>query len=550
MQRILSKNDMQKADRWTSEEMHLPPSVLMERAALKIACEAEELLIDCPKNKSNILVLAGTGNNGADAIAAGRILLERGWKSIDVSLIGAKEKRSSLLTQQLISYKEALWVYGAVDIDDEDDEDLSIESHIMEGLPESEDYDLIIDGLLGLSFHGSLREPFKRAIEYANFCKSKSRILSVDLPSGVYADPDQKTDLAVEADSTVCLGMYKPSLLIFPGKNYAGRVSLAEIGIPQGFDGFIHPPYPMNLLEKEDAVLPLRKSNSHKGTYGKILIIAGNEEMAGAALLSARAALMSGAGMVRVLTHSSNRTIIASALPESLISVYDGADSALAQLEKSFPWCDSIAIGPGLGRGETSRALTENVIRHEYPRKMPLVLDADALNIISESPVLMQYLLSNNSISPILTPHIGEMKRLIDSLSGPAEIPDPVRDPIGAARLFSRHFRLCLALKSAVTIVSDPEARIYINSFLGNNGMSTAGSGDVLTGITAAIAAAPSDENEALSTGLIAARAVAVHALCGDIAAQKKGRHSMTASDIIEGLAELDHTRQTMMSIQ
>ena len=229
MLRVLTKEEMQEADRWTSEEMHIPSAVLMERAALRIADHAEEFLNrtqnittgNFPRECQNlarakILVLSGTGNNGADAVAAGRILLERGWKNVDVSLPGDPKKFSPLLKEQLLSFKEALWVYGSVSLEDDSDEN-DIDSHILSHLPTDIPYSLIIDGLLGVAFHGALRELYADVITSINQMRDEGTyVLSVDLPSGLYANGNAASP-AIHADATVCLGMLKAGLLTFPG---------------------------------------------------------------------------------------------------------------------------------------------------------------------------------------------------------------------------------------------------------------------------------------------------------------------------------------------
>jgi NAD(P)H-hydrate epimerase len=346
-------------------------------------------------------------------------------------------------------------------------------------------------------------------------------------------------NVAVRADETVTFGHCKHGLLLYPGTEYTGRVTITDIGFPE--EATIQAKPDTFYYEKTDLNrLPARKNYSNKGTYGKVLIIAGSKGAAGAAIFSARAAYRSGAGLVKILSSEHNRIILQSQVPEALFSSYDeeglDADEKQQKLLTDLAWATVIAIGPGLGMGNTAAELLETVIRKT---KVPILLDADAINLLAKKldhqalegkcAGLQERLHRLSELLPqgtILTPHLLELSRLIG-----IPVADITHNLIDTVLQCSYNNNLIYVAKDARTIVSGRENR-YIN-ISGNPGMATGGSGDVLTGMIAAFIAQGMEPFGAACLG------VYVHGLSGDEAAKTKGTYSMMAGDIVDSIEKV-----------
>ncbi len=269
-----------------------------------------------------------------------------------------------------------------------------------------------------------------------------------------------------------------------------------------------------------EKLLPHRNPNGNKGTFGKVLVIAGSRNMAGAAILSARAALSSGCGMVMVLTDECNRVILQTAVPEALLATYDGViDEEVVY--NAYDWATTVLIGPGLSVSEEAKELVDFILSMEDNK--PVVMDADALNILSEE--VTTHRLANKSV--IVTPHVGEMGRLVD-----LPISEIKAHRIETAEAFSAHHGVTIVLKDAVSVISSPGRRTFENHS-GNSGMATAGSGDVLSGIIASLVAQGMNNSEAAVLGTY------IHGRAGDFAAEAVGEYCMTAQTIIEHLPDV-----------
>lgn len=271
--------------------------------------------------------------------------------------------------------------------------------------------------------------------------------------------------------------------------------------------------------------LPVRKKRSNKGTYGKVLCIAGSRNMAGAAYLCAHAAYRTGAGLVRVLTPEENRVIIQTLIPEAVLTTFDGREPDLEVLREAFSWADVIAVGPGIGREPWAEQFVELVLK-EYHR--PVVIDADGINHLAKHPGWLsdrQGSYPEQTGAPvILTPHVGEFSRL----TGRA-VPDILEHIPEYAAFYAREHGCICVLKDAPSAVGAPDGRCWVNT-TGNNGMSTGGSGDVLTGIIAGLLAQKTDATEAALLG------VWLHGRAGDLAAAKEGVYGLLARHLIEYL--------------
>lgn len=489
MEYLLDSKTMKSCDSATANYFGLPSIVLMERAALSVI----EFIQD-NKMKDNILVVCGTGNNGGDGLAIARILYERGYRPT-VVLIGNVEH----LTKEAAIQKNILENYK-----------INIESTI----PQLE-YTTIIDALFGIGLSREVEGIYYDIIRNMN--KMDACKIAIDIPSGISADTGKVMGIAFQADYTITFGFSKIGLVLYPGCTYCGKIIIKDIGITrESFLGEL--PNTFTYTKKDLQKFPKRKFYSNKGTYGKVLVIAGNTNMSGAACLAGKSAYFTGCGLVKIFTSSKNRSILQSNLPEAILTCFNSEDEIEDLLLEAIENIDAIAIGPGCGNNHTTRKLLELVLKNA---KVPVIVDADGLNALSKN----NEILTETKQPVILTPHLGEMSRLTGDDIGKIQT-----DLLNAAKQWVNKYKTTLVLKDARTIVTDSNNRIYINSS-GNNGMATAGSGDVLTGIITSLIAQGQKPFEA------ATLAVYLHGLAGDEARKKYGVYSLMASHIIEGIS-------------
>ncbi len=512
MKYSVDSTGMKRIDEYTINKLGIPAMELMERAASALV---ERMLLRISKS-DRILIICGPGNNGGDGVAAARLLKQKGY-SVAIALLVEEEKCSKQMKAQLLMVEE-------MNIPFENCNKLS-------------EYNVIIDAIFGVGLAREVAGSYEAAIRLIN--EGKHLVYAVDIPSGINADNGREMNVAVRADETVTFGYCKHGLLLYPGAEYAGKVTVADIGFPEEAtlqispDTFYYETADLNRL-------PARCNYSHKGSYGKVLIIAGSKGAAGAAILCAKAAYRSGAGLVKVLSSEHNRIILQSQIPEALFSAYDeeglDADEKQQKLLKDLSWATVIAIGPGLGIGNTSAELLETVIRKAT---VPVLLDADAINLVAKklddkategkSNGLRERLNRIAELLPsgtILTPHLLELSRLIG-----IPVADITHNLIDTVLQCSYNNNLIYVAKDARTIVSSNESR-YINCS-GNHGMATGGSGDALTGIIAAFVAQGMEPFGAACLG------VYVHGLAGDEAAKAKGTYSMMAGDIVDSIEKV-----------
>ena len=504
MKYVVTTAEMKACDHGTIEQVGIPSMVLMERAALAVT----EVIIKRYPDRNRILIVAGKGNNGGDGLAIGRLLAKAGRQVTFFQLQGNYSEEAGQ-QRQILQH---------------------LGFSICDTWPDGE-YDIIIDALLGIGITGEVREKTREMIHKMNeyrrslqrgssFCgeitgaerlnKAAPVICAVDLPSGIDTDTGAVCGEAVKADLTVTFQYLKKVHLLYPGKEYCGRVYLRDVGIEN--DGICAET--AFTYEKEEAknLLPQRKTSGHKGTFGKVLLYAGSREMSGAALLCARAVLCSGAGMLKVLTEETNHTLLRTVLPEAMIAT---------DPVKDLKWADVLVAGPGIGTSEEAKETLTGLLRASH---LPTVLDADALNLVAEDSALMELLREKALNLPVvLTPHPGELLRL----SGLTMV-DYQQEREKTIRTLQEQCHCVLVSKDACTLVTDGAA-LYLNS-TGNDGMATAGSGDVLTGVIGSLLAQGIPAFDAASKGVF------LHGLAGDEAALKKGKHGMIASDLIENL--------------
>ncbi|MEH2941945.1 NAD(P)H-hydrate dehydratase [Lachnospiraceae bacterium KK002] len=491
MKILVDGRQMKQCDKNTIEHFRIPSLVLMERAALGTV----EEIISCFPGKEQVsaLVVCGYGNNGGDGLAIGRMLLQKGY---DVTVVMPEEGHPS---EETAVQMEILCAYG-----------IAVEHK----LPERE-FDVVVDALFGI---GLSRNPEGIYREYLTAMNGLQGLkIAVDIPSGVHADTGTVMGTAFRADKTVTFAFAKPGLLLYPGAGCAGTVLVKDIGI--GKESFLEEKPSLYCMEEKDlARLPRRRPDSNKGSYGKVLTVAGCKNMAGAAFFSAKAAYVTGAGLVRMFTEESNRIILQQLLPEAILTTYEGTKFLAELLPEVLHWPSVIVAGPGLGTGKTARKLVKLVLKYA---EVPVILDADGLNLTAEHPEWLK--LAKAPV--IVTPHPGEMARLTGK-----SISDIQKQLLQTARDFAGEYHVICVLKDARTITTLSDGTTWINTS-GNNGMATAGSGDVLTGILAGLIA------QGMTAQKAAALGVYLHGAGADRQVAETGVRAMMAQDIIEGTA-------------
>ncbi len=489
---ILTAKEMKAADA-RAIEAGTPSRTLMERAA---RCALDVLLArfdtTCP------LFLCGNGNNGGDGFAMARLFAELTGHAT-VFYLGEKTADGTLDTGKMSAECEAQ--YKALPSSVTVAKELSLRG-----------VSVIVDAMLGIGASRALDGAYAATTDAVN--ASGIPVLAVDIPTGICADTGRVLGRAIRATHTVTMAAYKYGLLLYPGASLCGEITVADIGVPVT-DG-------SGRLLNATALcdLPTRPARAHKGTFGRVLVIGGSRGMSGASHLSAKAAYRSGAGLVEILCPEENRVIHQIALPEALVTTYDPTAPDEKTIATVLSRADAIAIGMGLGRGAHTATLLTLVLRNA---RVPLLLDADALNEIAATPALAS-LLSAYEAQKIITPHLGEMSRLMGE-----SITEIAANMPRAAATAQEVLGATAVLKDARSVICDG-SRLYVNPF-GNSGMATGGSGDVLSGIIAAFLAA-GDENAAV-------HGVLAHALAGDAARKSRGSHALMASDLIEALGEV-----------
>jgi len=475
---------------------------LMERAGAALAQEAMRLA----GPGGRVLVLCGRGNNGGDGLVAARWLRAMGLP-VSCELLPGEVAR---MPSEARGALEAAGFSPAPIA-----ESLAVERG-----------DVVIDALFGTGLSRAPAGDAASAIHrIARWRALGAKVLAADLPSGLRSDTGQPFAPCVKADVTVTFGEMKVGLALEPGASLAGEVKVADIGIPEEAMRQASPPW-AHLLEEADAVsrIPIREADSHKGTYGHVLVVAGSAGKTGAAALSGMGALRAGAGLSTVAARPDALPVIQAHAPELMgFPLAGGFALELADLEallEAAQGKQALAIGPGIPRGPETGALLGALAER---LEIPMVLDADALNAIAAD----KSLLARAKAPLVATPHPGEMGRLLGAT--PAEV---LGDRIGAARAVAAERRMVVVLKGAHTVVAGVDGTAYVNP-TGNPGMATGGAGDVLTGICAGLLA------QGLSPLDAALVAVYAHGLAGDLAARRRGQLGLVASDLLDGICEV-----------
>lgn len=510
--KLIDSAQMKEFDRRTIAECGVPGETLMGRAGLGVARAVENLAGTSGYGRAPVCLFAGRGNNGGDAFVAARHLHEWG---VDVCVWMTGEKKA-VRGDALVHLNRLISAGPTVGelLEPADCDDLALSGC---------DCGIVVDGVLGTGLTGPARGVAAGAIRCINTFGADRPVVAIDIPSGLNADTGEAPGEAVRADLTVTLGFPKIGLAAPEALDYVGTVDVVDIGIPEFLSARVVSE--MELITADDlrAVCPRRRRDTHKGSFGHVLLIGGSPGFSGAVAMAADAALRSGVGLVSVLAPRGIVPVVAGIVPEAMVH---GADetpegtlsaSCLDEWKARLDGFDAVLAGPGMTTHEHSRRLVSELLS---TAGAPLVLDADALNVFAGEATL----LGQTARRLAVTPHPGEAGRLLGCTAA-----DVQRDRPHHVRLLSEKTGGVVVLKGGGTLVTAPERPVGIN-LTGNPGMATGGTGDVLGGLLAGLLAQSVEPYDA------ACAAVYLHGVAGDEAAWHGSQAGLTAGDLIETL--------------
>ena len=517
---LLTAAEMRALDRATIDSGQVAGAELMERAGRGVAA-ATAKHFGSPL-ALRVLVLCGAGNNGGDGFVAARHLHAMG-AAVRVGLVAPRAQVQGDALEHL-RRMEAAGLHA---------EPVESDAGLATLVGSVDRWDWALDALLGTGASGELRGLLPIASETLRRLRAHgTRIVAVDLPTGVSPDDGSVAEHAVAADLTVTFGFYKRGQILHPGRERCGVLELVDIGLA--------PPDHTRLEAARladgselGALLPSRDPRAHKGSAGRVLVVGGAMGMAGAVVLAARAASRAGAGYVRVAVPASLADVIAAHLVEQMpVACGEGSQralstSALPLILEEASRADAVALGPGLSRQADAVRLARDLLAR---MDRPVVLDADGLAAFAPPEGDLAAALRGAPAPRIVTPHLGEMARLTGEMPSALEA-----RRVDAAREWAKRWGCVLVLKGAPTVVAAPDGRVSVNP-TGNAGMATAGMGDVLTGVTAALLA------QRLAPFDAACLAVFAHGLAGDFAVRDIGPVGIVASDVTERLPQALHS--------
>lgn len=508
--KIVTAAEMREIDRATSEKFGVPSLTLMESAGAAVA----ELVLTSHEPGQRIVVLCGKGNNGGDGFVAARLLFEK-KRPVDVILLADPADLKG----------DAAVMYGklpipAVIVRSTDE----LESEKVRELLSA---DVCIDAILGTGFKPPVRGLYADAIAAMN--ASPATVIAVDIPSGADADamgPQQ--GMIARADEIVTFTAPRPAhlfSLLTEGPTYVANIGSPENAIVSSLQ--------LNLIHPRDyaALIGPRPAESNKGSYGHVLVVGGSVGKAGSVAMAGMAALRAGAGLSTVATAKSALSTVAVFFPELMTEPLFETDagtiatSAGVRIEEVMKGMSVVAIGPGISSDPHTATLVRSLVAHH---RIPMVVDADGLNAFEGHTNE----LNGNGRTLVITPHPGEMARLVG-----CSIADVQKDRLGVARKFAREHELIVVLKGHRTLVVRPDGEAWVNTS-GNPGMATGGTGDILTGMVAAMLAQEKRAQNPESALLAVCAAVHLHGLAGDVMRDIVGEHSLVATDLLRGLPD------------
>ena len=503
---VVTPEEMRKIDNRAIAEFGIPGIVLMENAAIRTVDVIEREYPNLHKS-GKVLVLVGSGNNGGDGLAIARHLMLKGI-DVEVVLFFPEDRLTGDAKLNLDIYKGLGGLSGLV----------TCKEHMTSLDQILSQADLIVDSIFGTGIARNIEGIISETIEKVN--KSNVPVVAVDIPSGINGQNGQVMGVGIKATHTVSFGYVKRGHLLYPGREYTGKLNIVSISLPQDSAKAIEVKS-FNLDDREMALyIKERPRDGHKGTFGKVGVIAGSLGLAGAACLTSMAALKGGAGLVTLGCPASLSSIFQSKMTEVMTyPLEDGEQGHLSQeaipdIHKFLKDKDVLAIGPGLGLKCDGLEILRYILG-EFD--ISIIMDADALNHISKDSKL----LSTYRGSIVITPHPGEMARLTGR-----SIEKILASPVETAAEFAGDMGVIVLLKGATSVVAHPDGRIYLNSS-GNPGMGTGGSGDLLTGLVAALIAQGYSPYDAAVYGCY------IHGRAGDYAKEKWGETGMVAGDVL-----------------
>ncbi len=505
--KIVTAEQMREIDRRAIEERAIPGRTLMENAGRAVAEAAARMTESTPDRP--VAVICGRGNNGGDGFVAARHLAAMG-RRVEVLLAANRDHVSGDAATNLARLDAA-----GVAVSQMESAGAAAGACRRAGL--------VIDALLGTGISGGVHGLAAELIDTINDCGAP--VLAVDLPSGLDANSGRPLGSAVRADETVTMGLPKLGLFLHPGADYAGRVTVADIGFPTDLIG--ESPSIAELIDPEwvRLLVPRRDRAAHKGDFGRVLVIAGSVGMTGAACLCAEAALRVGAGLVTVGCPASINDVLEAKLTEAMTfplpETYDRAldTRALAPILELAEHASVLAIGPGLSREPETAVLIRRLVARV---DRPMVIDADGINALADAAVILE----GEHAPAVLTPHPGEMARLMGVSAAKVQ-----EKRARFAKAAADRYNSVIMLKGACTLVAERGRPLTVNP-TGNPGMASGGTGDVLTGVVAGL----------ISQGLLPFEAAAagayLHGLAGDIAAARLGEPSLLAGDVLKAVPD------------
>ncbi len=495
--KIFPVENIREADAYTIENEPISSLDLMERASLKLF----QWLKDYNVTNKTIQIFCGLGNNGGDGLALARMLINDGT-TVKVNIIRYSDKSTDDFKANLVRL-EGILTTPIVEIKESNN------------IPVIHSEDIVIDAIFGSGLTRPISGMHAQVINNIN--DSGAITIAIDMPSGLFADKTSSSSKGaiINADYTLSFQFPKLAFLIPDNETFVGNWEILDIGLS---NDYIVNTSTNNSLITIGEIKPLlrgRSKFSHKGTYGHALVIAGSYGKMGAAIITSKACLKSGVGLLHTHVPKSGISILQTASPETMLSI-DRYDNYFSEVPNLTPY-NVIGVGPGLGMEHQSKMALKLLIQNS---SVPIVFDADALNILAENPTWLAFLPKNS----VLTPHPKEFQRLVGGWSNDFEKLDKLVS-------FAKKHGIYIVLKGANTCVCFPDGQCFFNS-TGNPGMATAGSGDVLTGIITGLIAS------GYSSGIAAIIGVYIHGLSGDITARKMGMESITASEIINNLGK------------
>ena len=509
MKVILTAKAAKANDLYTIHSCNIPEPRLISAAASAVL----DALQTGGYDLRNPMILCGCGNNGADGFALACMLKESS-SNVKVLYLGKLDAQGApdtahMSEQCLLHYQKAL------------DADVVVWTALSEELQ----FSVCVDAVYGTGMRGAITdERVYEVFDLINACKTP--VVAIDVPSGVNCTTGEADAHTLRAVQTVTVQHHKAGLLLYPGADYAGKITLADIGIEADPD---YPSDEIFAIEDSDldALLPARPARSHKGTFGRVLVVGGAPGMAGAVYLAAMAAYRSGAGLVEILTHADNRIILQQLIPEAVMTCYTDASTLDAALAAALPRANAIVLGCGIGSSAFAKQCVDFLLQHA---SVPLVVDADALNIISAQPALLQSVSDAQKQRTVITPHPAEAARL---LGNEATAQSVTRNVTAAAEQLCDAYGTNVLLKDAHTLIlAHDKSTRYIN-LSGSTALAGAGSGDILAGCIGGLCAAETNKQPVATTAALAAY---LHGKAGERAEETVGARAAMARDILQEL--------------